>query len=78
MLMAYLESIAVLPQSDNQGVGVQVRSEATAAAQEKLETTRRALDTRREELRGLERQARAAAPCLTGRDAVCTFERRRC
>lgn len=30
-----------------------------AGAQEKLEATRRALDKRREELRGLERQARS-------------------
>lgn len=68
----------MLPESENQGVGVQVRSEATAAAQEKLEAARRALDKRREELRGLERQARAAAPCLTARAAVCTFEWRCC
>ena len=36
----------------------QVRGEAMAGAQDKLEATRRALDKRREELRGLERQAR--------------------
>jgi hypothetical protein len=45
-----------------EGPGAQVRAEAVAAAQEKLAATRRALDKRREELRGLERQARRAPP----------------
>lgn len=45
---------------DDKAASAQVRDEAMAGAQEKLEATRRALDKRREELRGLERQARPA------------------
>jgi hypothetical protein len=54
----------------------QVRSEAVAAAQERLEATKAALERRREELRGLERDVReaaraadAAGKAAAGRDA---------
>lgn len=53
-----------------------MRSEAVAAAQERLEATKAALERRREELRGLERDVReaaraadAAGKAAAGRDA---------